>query len=320
MYHSNILQKEKSPFTKEIVFVTKNWREYLNEISFQQVIIPGFEKKASKFSPRKPLRCLPETVRAIGLQPQAFRTPDGQVRVVEPYIPGATGKAQIFENWLDAPEGIKKDHPVRVSGEGHATEFVMQDILHVMAREYITIQESAYGVLPAPYALDPSDKENRGGDLLLVRYDDEGIPNVICLIDIKMSPQSHTKENGKTVNTTRRLKSGMNRRLSYPVPVIVVFVGDIPIEQQTGKIVSLRDYIAESAYHMAKEDAFTGFLPGIARGYEDAIFAHMRERIHKGCLATKEKIKETAKSRGELDAMLFQVALTDKILGSRQYP
>ena len=70
---------------------------------------------------------------------------------------------------------------------------------------------------------------------------------------------------------------------------------------------------------MAKEDAFIGFLPGVARGSEETIFDHMRERVHRGCLATKEKIKITAQSRTELDAMLFQVALTDKVLGSRQY-
>ncbi len=279
----------------------------------------SFETQAPPTSPHNALRRLPQTIHAIGLEPRLLRAPDGQTDEILAHKPGAKGRAMVIENWLRDDRDLPIGHQVRVSGEGYMTEFVSQDILHVLAREFSdgADETESYGVILAPYVLDKTDEQNRGGDMLLVKHHPDGSATAISLIDVKMARPSRTNEAGRQSNTARRLKTGMNRKLDYPIPAIVVFLGDTTFVNQKGERLTLRQYIDTVVYALAKQDQLEEFLPQIDRGSMEALFDQVRHQVHKACLATKGKIKETAETKEVLDRMLYQLATTDKVLGSR---
>lgn len=307
------MAEQPQPFTPPSVFEDAIFSApAIRPEDFQQarvLRIEGFDYSRNLPWNDPPLHRVPQTYKDRALQPRYLRAPNGGVDILLPHKIGVAGKASLLHEWLNGKK--------RSDGPGNFAEHVTKDIFQTMADAFGNTED--FCIEPAPPQFDGSNRKNgdKGGDLLLIKDHKDGTSTIVCLIDVKTSLPTHTNQKGETKTRKRNLRSGMNRRLSYPIPVIVVRTGGINISTVSGRQYPFLDYLNGPVFQSASQDMYTELLDIDPTSY-DELFRQIREEVHRGCIATKSRIQESAPDRMTLDRMLYQLALTDKILGIRQ--
>lgn len=184
---------------------------------------------------------------------------------------------------------------------GFLLEMLGYEAINKMCRE----ARMPYRALYAPYQLDMSRGQNKGGDILLVKEYEDGSCAPICLIDIK------------TKGGINKLRSGMHWGIQRPLPSIVIPMSGIVWEDSDFKQHSTKSFLTHKVRRLAEYNQET-FLSLLSSLGEVRLLEAMRQKFSDSCDRTRACIQAQSLPDGLERELLIKLGITEQILGIYQ--